>query len=200
MTWDTPGEIGKEHSQSGGRPGPLVVSGCARASVSDTLPRPRCSSREAGAALRDHPGRMPEPVQQPEDVGALIARARGWATRRSDVRGLALVGSWARGDADQDSDVDLVVLVDEPGNLLRDDAWTTELGATSVLRTKSWGALTERRLALPSGLEVDVGIASVSWATTSPVDGGTRQVASAGISVLFDPDGLLAELIAAITR
>jgi len=96
--------------------------------------------------------------------------------------------------------VDLVLLADQPGAYLSDEAWIDELGASSVVRTRSWGALTERRLALPSELEIDVGVAAVSWAATAPVDAGTRQVVTDGIRVVFDLDGVLAELIAAIRR
>jgi Nucleotidyltransferase domain len=47
-------------------------------------------------------------------VGELLERATAWARRRPDIRGLALVGSWARGSARTDSDVDLVVLTTDP--------------------------------------------------------------------------------------
>lgn len=135
----------------------------------------------------------------PEDVQVLLNRACEWASTRSDVRALALVGSWARDDSTHGSDVDLVLLVDEPARYLRDDSWAKELGATLSLRTESWGAVTERRLALPSGLEIDVGITSLSWAATEPVDAGTARVVSDGIRILFDPDGLLARLAAAVS-
>ena len=154
----------------------------------------------SGSGTPQSSGPVSGPVQRKEDVNALIERARGWAARRPYVRGLALVGSWARDDANQESDVDLVLLADQPGAYLSDEAWIDELGASSVVRTRSWGALTERRLALPSELEIDVGVAVVSWAATAPVDAGTRQVVTDGIRVVFDLDGVLAELIAAIRR
>jgi len=53
----------------------------------------------------------------------------------------------------------------------------------------------ERRFTLPSGLEVEVGIALPSWAATEPVDACTRRVVTDGMSVLYDPQGLLARLI-----
>ena len=133
-----------------------------------------------------------------EDVAAVIELVRRWAAVRDDVHGLALVGSWARGEASEGSDVDLVLLVDQPDAYLNDDTWIGELGA-SALRTKSWGVLTERRLVLPSGLEIDLGIAAASWAT-APVDAGTRRVVTDGIRVVLDPYGLLANLLAAITK
>lgn len=149
--------------------------------------------------MRDH-RRVPNSVQRKKEVDALIRRSRDWAARRADVRGVALVGSWARDHADHGSDVDLILLVDEPDAYVNDEAWIQELGASSVVRTKTWGALTERRLALVSGLEVDVGVTALSWASTTAIDPGTRRVVADGIHVVFDPDGVLAQLIAAVRR
>jgi hypothetical protein len=59
------------------------------------------------------------------------------------------------------------------------------------------GAVIERRLALASGLEVELGIGSPSWAATEPVDPGTRKVVIDWMRALYDPEDLLATLAAA---
>lgn len=110
------------------------------------------------------------------------------------MRALALVGSWARGAARPDSDVDLVLLTDRVATYVEDDHWITEIGAVALIRTESWGAITERRVALPSGLEVEVGVGRPAWAATAPIDAGTRRVVHGGLRILHDPDGLLAAL------
>lgn len=61
-------------------------------------------------------------------------------------------------------------------------------------RIEAWGPLTERRLLLEDGLEVEVGIAEPAWAATDPVDPGTRRVVTDGLRILHDPDGRLAAL------
>lgn len=134
----------------------------------------------------------------PQDVERLLAGVRRWAAGRDDVYAVALVGSRARNKADADSEVDLVVLVDEPEVYLGDDGWTRGLGASSILRRKSWGAVTERRLAHASGLELDVGIVRRSWASVAPVDAGTARVVRDGFEIVYDPHGILAALITAI--
>jgi uncharacterized protein len=66
-----------------------------------------------------------------------------------------------------------------------------------LVQTVGWDAITERRFALASGFEVDLGIGSLAWASFDPLDAGTRKVVFDGIRVLYDPDGLLATLVAA---
>lgn len=132
------------------------------------------------------------------EVESFLERARSWAATREDIVAVALVGSWARGAARPDSDVDLVVLTDDPSAYLERDDWVEALAPDAALvRTGDWGAIVERRLRLPSGLEVEVGIAQPSWAGKSPVDPGTRRVVVDGMEALYDPRRLLATLVRA---
>jgi uncharacterized protein len=92
------------------------------------------------------------------------------------------------------------VLTSGPDRYLDDDDWAADLGATRVLATRAWGPLTERRLLLEDGLEVEVGVTGPGWAATDPVDPGTRRVVSDGLRILHDPDGRLAALARAATQ
>ena len=132
------------------------------------------------------------------ELESFCALATAWAASRPDVRGLALVGSLARGDPHDGSDVDLVLLTDAPGAYLESAGWEAGLGATAILDTRGWGELTERRLLHSSGVEIDLGVVSPRWAATDPVDPGTRRVASEGLQVLYDPDDLLTRLVTAL--
>jgi predicted nucleotidyltransferase len=131
---------------------------------------------------------------EPERIERLLGVVVWWARRRSDIRGVALVGSWARGAARPDSDVDLVVLTDRPGPYVTGEGWTAELGVTRVVRTRAWGPLTERRLLFEDGLELEVGVVPPTWAATGPVDPGTRKVVTDGMRILHDPEGLFGAL------
>jgi uncharacterized protein len=120
-----------------------------------------------------------------------------WAAERDDIVAAAIVGSWARGAAREDSDVDLILLTEDV-SIFEGDGWIAELApAAELARTAEWGAIAERRLRLPSGLEIEVGIGHSSWARTAPVDPGTRAVVRDGLWPVFDPLGLLAKLTAA---
>jgi len=131
--------------------------------------------------------------ERSDEVHAVVDTVAAWAAQQGDVRGVVVVGSWARGTARMDSDVDVVVLSDahaDPG------PWTRLLDGR-VIRQQAWGPLREIRVQRGSGLEVEVGVAPVSWAEVDPVDPGTRRVFTDGHRIVYDPDGTLATLSAA---
>ncbi|MFI0786227.1 nucleotidyltransferase domain-containing protein [Streptomyces lydicus] len=136
----------------------------------------------------------PERVAEIDEV---IDRITRWARSRDDIVGLLLVGSCARDAARPDSDIDVVLLTTDESRYLLEEAWTAELGLGQVIRTQSWGPITERRCSTASGLEVELGIGSPTWAKTDPVDRGTRRVVNDGARVLHDPAGIFAGLLAA---
>lgn len=157
------------------------------------------SARRTVAAVLGDPGTDDRPGAGGEEVAALLEAAAGWARSHPDVRAVALVGSYARGRPAPGSDVDLVVLVDDPARFAPGAAWVPEaLGRPArPVRTARWGPVLERRVVLESGLEVEFGFAPVSWAAVDPVDPGTAAVVAGGLRPVHDPDGHLARLLAA---
>ena len=135
-----------------------------------------------------------------KQVEDLLAALTSWAAARPDVQAVALVGSRARDEARADSDVDVVVLSDQPAAYLGDEAWTRGLRVTSVSAPQGWGAVTSRRAQIGSGLEVEFGFASPAWANTDPVDEGTRRVVLNGFRVIYDRTGILSRLVRTFTR
>lgn len=127
----------------------------------------------------------------------MLMTMRQWADQRPDISSVGIAGSWARDEARMDSDVDLILLTHNPAPYIEDEKWIAELGGLCIVKTEQWGPMTERRFILSSGLEVEAGIAPLTWAATSPVDDGTRRVVTDGFRILYDPDGLLARLIEA---
>ncbi len=104
------------------------------------------------------------------------------AARQEDIIGVAVVGSWARKNARMDSDVDLVILTQDKERYLADSSWVpAAVGERAgILRTQDWGPLTERRIVLPSGLEIEFDFAGRSWALAHPVEAGTARVTREG--------------------
>lgn len=115
------------------------------------------------------------------------------------IVGMALVGSWARHAGRPDSDVDLVVLTNDPGPLLASTTWFTIFGeGVQLVSSEDFGLIQERRLRLDDGLEVEVGVGAPVWASIDPPDAGSARMVRDGIRILYDPEGLLAAFTAAV--
>ena len=125
------------------------------------------------------------------EVEELLVDVADWARSRDDVQAVALVGSYARGHDRPSSDVDLVVLAPTFAHLAADLTWFSTLRPGSrLIRSVTWGPLLERRFSTTSGLVVELGLASPTWARL-PLDAGTRRVLRDGHRVVHDPCGLL---------
>lgn len=133
------------------------------------------------------------------EVARILDGVREWAAEQPDLRALALAGSWAHKRARMDSDIDFVALSDLPERYTSEGGWLRAIVPDAVLMdTRSWGPLTELRFILRSCLEIDFGVAPLSWASIAPLDPGTRSVVRDGIAILHDPDQLLADLVDAV--
>ncbi len=135
--------------------------------------------------------------ERANEVRNLLERVRMWAEARSDVVAVGMAGSWARGDARMDSDVDLVILTHEPRGYVEGETWIQTFGGLRIVRTQAWGPMTERRFVLSSGLEVEAGIVPPSWAATDPVDPELPPIIRDGFRILYDPEERLARLLEA---
>lgn len=122
-----------------------------------------------------------------------------WAKAREQIRGVALVGSYARNQARAGSDIDLVLLTEHPNDFRNAALLTTiDWPGAGVHPTKwadeEYGVVWYRRIWLTREFELEVAFAPLSWAEVSPIDKGTERVISDGCRVLYDPDGLLNRL------
>jgi len=124
-----------------------------------------------------------------------------WARSRSDVSGLAVVGSWASGTPRPDSDIDLMLLVPEPQGFRSDQRWPAEI-PWSERRVVDWrdvqyGKAWSRHVRLEPPCELEFTFCAPSWAQTCPVDPGTFAAVSGGCRVLLDKAGLFEGLLTA---
>ena len=132
------------------------------------------------------------------DAQTFIERFRTWAEAQRPVEAAALVGSWARGAARPNSDIDLILVTREPGVYLDDDGWTADFGAVDAASYEDWGLVQSIRVFYAGGPEVEFGITTPEWTATRPVDPGTARVVGDGIVILLDRAGMLAALKAAV--
>jgi hypothetical protein len=129
-----------------------------------------------------------------QEIRRVVDQAIAWAHEHPGVRGLGIAGSWARGEGRPDSDVDLIVLTTEPDQFTLSDEWLNAFGSPQVVRRRQSGAVTKRRVELPSGLKIEFGIAPPGRAGGDFLDAGTRRAIREGLRIIYDPDGQLGRL------
>ena len=127
-------------------------------------------------------------------VMRFLERFTGWAAAQPDIQAAALVGSHARGSATPTSDIDLVILADDPERFLTDQTWVEIFGTPATARREEYGNVTSLRVDYDEGLEVEFGFTIVRWAAV-PVDPGTRDVISGGMRVLFERGPILSRML-----
>jgi hypothetical protein len=140
-------------------------------------------------------------------IDLILQVVLAWARAQPKIRAVALVGSHARGTARMDSDIDLVLLATDADRIRADTTWVTEIDRHEIgtrpqrWRDQEYGAAWSRRIWLePHYGQVELTFAPLSWATTDPVDDGTRRVISGGCRILHDPYALLQRICEALSR
>lgn len=164
----------------------------------------------------------------------LERRVAGWIERQPDLRAALVLGSRARTGtdtpADAYSDLDLLLLAEDPNRYLDDAGWVAQIGRPRVtfVEETATGGGRERRVLFDGGLDVDFSIFPVAvfaglsdalgqaahartTAPTPPADASParqaieaayalKDVARRGIRILADKDGLLAHALPLLDR
>jgi aminoglycoside 6-adenylyltransferase len=124
-------------------------------------------------------------------VNDLEARIAEWAIGEDAIRAVAIVGSRARSEvpADEWSDLDVVVISEDPGALLDRDDWARALGPLKLtfLEPTALQNGLERRVLYEDGTDVDFSIVPLEVVDAEDAIG----VAARGIQILVDKDGEL---------
>lgn len=134
-------------------------------------------------------------------IDSILNQVVQWSNRQTDITAAALVGSWARGAARANSDVDLMFLTPNAVAYRASQEWMTEI-AWEVLgyriqgwKDQSYGLVWSRHIYLEGGVEIECSFGFPSWADTQPIDPGTAGVVRNGCKILYDPEDLLIKLI-----
>ena len=115
----------------------------------------------------------------------ILDRVTVWAAAQPDIVAVVLVGSHARGTASAGSDIDLMLLCQDPVSYLQNVSWTLTFGEPRAHSFENWGDVTAVRVHYLDGTEVEFGLAGSDWGS-DPLDGGTAEVIRAGTKILFD--------------
>jgi predicted nucleotidyltransferase len=103
-----------------------------------------------------------------------------WLESQPAIQAVAMVGSYARDEAKNTSDLDLIIIATDPTKYFAEPGWVGQFGSVSRTRIEHYGKVTSLRVWYADGLEVEYGLTDESWAAT-PLDEGTKKVVSDGM-------------------
>ena len=116
-----------------------------------------------------------------------------WAARQADILGVALVGSHARNEATDLSDIDLVIITTTPGTYITHTDWAKGCGTIEHQKIEDYGPVTSLRVWYAGGPQVEYGFTDENW-TALPIERGTLSVISDGFQILCDRAAVLGRL------
>jgi aminoglycoside 6-adenylyltransferase len=131
------------------------------------------------------------------DPAGLLSRIEDWARTDAAVHGLLLLGSRARSDhaADEWSDTDLIVVVDDPASFLADASWPARFGAVAITFIEQTGhGRKERRVLYADGTDLDAIPVPLAEVRDGLSDPGALAILGRGHRILLDRAGLFDRL------
>ncbi|MGC1308244.1 MAG: nucleotidyltransferase domain-containing protein [Phormidesmis sp.] len=140
---------------------------------------------------------------QSKSIDPILNSVVEWAESCGDILAVALVGSWARGTAHANSDIDLMFLTPDPRKYQISQEWMHEIGwkapgcKVKHWQDKNYGIVWSRHVYLKAGTAIEFSFGASTWAEVQPIDRGTLGVVKDGCAILYDPAKILAKLIAA---
>jgi len=126
----------------------------------------------------------------------LIESAAELARSDSRIVAAALCGSYARGTARPDSDIDIALVSPDPNSLLNERDWLDTFGTPTAVGVEDYGLVQSIRVYYGT-LEVEFGIAGLEW-VEPPIDSGTAEVLREPMRILHDPERLFDIAIAIV--
>ena len=97
-------------------------------------------------------------MKKTEDIRDFLNAFVDWASVQGDVQAIALVGSYARDEARDDSDIDLVLLTDQPQKYLDNLKWIERFGNVDKYQTEDYRKLISIRVWYLNSYEVEYGV------------------------------------------
>ena len=92
-----------------------------------------------------------------------IENVKAWSLHNELVQQVLVVGSYARGEARPDSDVDVIILCTSPALLLQRREWMRTFGEVQDASQTQYHTLTTLSVRYATGLNVEFGVTGVGW-------------------------------------
>lgn len=118
-------------------------------------------------------------------IWSFLDKVKRYAEENDMINAVVLVGSYARGEEREDSDVDLTIISTTPKLLIEDAEFVNDFGKVTKVQKENYGMVTSIRAWYEDGMEVEFGVTSPLW-ISKPLDEGTLKVLKDGYKVVLD--------------
>jgi predicted nucleotidyltransferase len=117
-------------------------------------------------------------------INIFLEKIIKWSTNQKKILKVYLVGSHANNTAKYDSDIDIILLTDDPDFYIKNKNWIYEFGNVKNIKIEYYGKVTSLRVWYKNSFEIEFGITNNSW-DKYPLDLGTEQVLKKGYKILY---------------
>lgn len=128
-----------------------------------------------------------------EKAELLLKHFKEWSEQQEYIKGVAVVGSFARGDFHSNSDVDLTIISTNKDLTLERIKKDFNFDTVESSKVEVWGILTSLRNFYSNGFEVEYGVVSDQW-VKEPLDAGTKNVVKNGFMVVVEKEAIFSSI------
>jgi hypothetical protein len=97
-------------------------------------------------------------------------------------------------NATETSDIDLIIILDDPHSYLENTGWLQDFGMVERKQMEDYGVVTSLRVWYSDGKEVEFGLTTPAW-IGPPLDVGTLKTIRAGLQVIFEREPTFSPLL-----
>jgi Predicted nucleotidyltransferases len=151
-----------------------------------------CGSK-SGRIQENHPIMIDHKLQQ------IIPAILEWGRLREEITGVALTGSYARGEAREDSDIDLLIFAENP-KTFGQTGWIKDINWNKInleFRSSNDGFYGNNQFIqflFTSGLEIEFIFPDREWLNDAPLKPETIYILKKGFVILYDRGQKLKQL------
>lgn len=118
-------------------------------------------------------------------ISSFLDKVKSYGEESDMINAVVLVGSYAREEAGEDSDVNLTVISTTPKLLIEDEMFINEFGKVTKIEKENHGIIASIRVWYEDNMEVEFRITSPLW-ISKPLDEETLKILKDGYRVILD--------------
>ncbi len=123
--------------------------------------------QERGGHGRNHNGYEDyDPMMEEDPIQAAkdrVETVKNWLKKHDDIDLALLIGSYARGEEREDSDVDLIFVVEDPEHWITETNWVKHFGPVMSITSEVFEEIQALRVYYKDDVEMEFGFTTKEW-------------------------------------